>query len=203
HWELGYAYRFAGLLDESIKECERARQLDPEVKINSSALNSYLYAGDYDRFLESLPDRDDIAFIVFYRGFGNYYLKNWNSASADFDRAYELDRSLYTQIGKAMSFAIKGQQLEAVEMLRVTEKGIEQSGVGDAEGIYKVAQGFAVAGDRQSALRVLGRSIELGFFCYPYFMSDPLLETIRSEPEFARLMELARNRHEEFKNKFF
>src|SRR5438093_2496437 len=43
HWELGYAYRFGGLLEESIAECELARRLDPSVKLNSSALNSYLY----------------------------------------------------------------------------------------------------------------------------------------------------------------
>jgi DNA-binding winged helix-turn-helix (wHTH) protein/TolB-like protein len=42
HWELGYAYRFAGALNESVSECERARQLDPGVKLNSSALNTYL-----------------------------------------------------------------------------------------------------------------------------------------------------------------
>ncbi len=36
HWELGYAYRFAGMLDESVAECERARQLDPFVKFNGS-----------------------------------------------------------------------------------------------------------------------------------------------------------------------
>jgi tetratricopeptide (TPR) repeat protein len=39
HWELGYAYRFAGMLQESVSECERARQIDPGVKLNSSALN--------------------------------------------------------------------------------------------------------------------------------------------------------------------
>ena len=32
HWELGYAYRFAGMLEESVSECERARRLDPERK---------------------------------------------------------------------------------------------------------------------------------------------------------------------------
>jgi tetratricopeptide (TPR) repeat protein len=41
HWELGYAYRFAGMLKESVAECEKARQIDPLVKINSSAMNSY------------------------------------------------------------------------------------------------------------------------------------------------------------------
>jgi tetratricopeptide (TPR) repeat protein len=33
HWELSYAYRFAGMLKESVAECERARQLDPSVKL--------------------------------------------------------------------------------------------------------------------------------------------------------------------------
>jgi hypothetical protein len=42
HWELGYAYRFAVMLQESVAECEKARQNDPSVKINSSALNAYL-----------------------------------------------------------------------------------------------------------------------------------------------------------------
>jgi tetratricopeptide (TPR) repeat protein len=47
HWELGYAYRFGGMLEESVVECEKARQNNPQVKINSSALNSYLYLGEY------------------------------------------------------------------------------------------------------------------------------------------------------------
>jgi hypothetical protein len=140
---------------------------------------------------------------LFYRGFGNYYLKDLSRAAVNFDRAYEMERSLYSQTGKAISFLIKGKRLEALEMLRDTEQGIEETGVSDAEGIYKVAQGYALAGDRQSALRVLARSIELGFFCYPYFTSDPLLDNIRGEPEFARLMEAARGRHEEFKRKYF
>jgi len=45
HWELGYAYRFGGMLEESVVEYEKARQNNPQVKINSSALNSYLYLG--------------------------------------------------------------------------------------------------------------------------------------------------------------
>jgi hypothetical protein len=58
------------MLSESVSECERARQLDPGVKLNSSALNGYLYLGQYDRFLESLPKTNDVPLIVFYRGFG-------------------------------------------------------------------------------------------------------------------------------------
>src|SRR5262249_486270 len=74
-------------------------------------------------------------------------------------------------------------------------------GVADAEGIYKIAQAFAALNDRQTALRLLRRAVEGGFFCYPYFTNDPLLNNLRGEAEFARLMELARRRHEEFKRR--
>ncbi len=202
-WELGYAYRFAGLLEESIAECERARLLDPEVKMTSSAFNSYLYTGQYEKFIRSLPTRDDIAFVMFYRGFGNFYLNNREQAAADFDRAYDLKPDLYTQIGKALSYNIKGRKADALDLLHNTEQGIATSGVGDAEAIYKVAQGYAVLGDKESALRVLKQSIEQGFFCYSYFINDPLLENLRSAPEFASLMDLARARHEAFRRRFF
>ena len=66
-----------------------------------------------------------------------------------------------------------------------------------------MSQAYAVLGDKASALRLLRRSIEGGFFCYPYMVSDPLLETLRSDPAFQQLMELARQRHERFQSRFF
>ena len=47
------------MLRESVAECERARTLDPGVKLYSSALNAYLYLGQYDKFLKSLPEDSD------------------------------------------------------------------------------------------------------------------------------------------------
>jgi DNA-binding winged helix-turn-helix (wHTH) protein/TolB-like protein/Tfp pilus assembly protein PilF len=204
HWELGYAYRFAGMLEESVAECERALQLDPLVRgANGAVLNTYLYLGEYDKFLRSLPDVDDSSFIVFYRGFGEYYRKDWQSAAKDLDRAYELDPTLYAQIGKALSDSIAGKNVEGLEILRQMEQKIRQRGVGDPEGMYKIAQGYAVLGDKTSAVRVLRSSIENGFFPYPYFITDPLLNGIRREQEFPQLMNSARQRYEAFKRGFF
>jgi DNA-binding winged helix-turn-helix (wHTH) protein/TolB-like protein len=204
HWELGYAYRFAGMLKESVAECERARQLDPSVKLNSSALNGYLYLGQYDRFLESLPKTDDVPLIVFYRGFGEYYKKDWEQAEKNFDHAFELDRSVFqAEIGKALSFGIQGQTAEGAAILNALEKKINERGVMDPEAIYKVAQAYATLDDKTSALRVLYRSVENGFFPYPYLMSDPLLESLRNEAAFSTVMTTARARHEAFKNRFF
>lgn len=203
HWELGYAYRFAGMLEASVVECERARQLDPLVKANGSAFNTYLYLGQYDKFLRSLPDLNDSAFVVFYRGFGEYYQKNWEQAAKDLDRAFMLDSTLYTQIGKALSASIAHRDAEGLEILRSLETKIEERGVGDPEAMYKIAQAYTALGDKASALRTLRLSIENGFFCYPYFTTDPLLNGLRNEPEFATLLNMAHQRHEAFKNSFF
>src|SRR5215471_13100269 len=107
HWEMGYANRFGGRLKESVEQCERARQLDPGVKLTSSALNGYLYLGEYDKFLQSLPKDSDSALIQFYLGFGEYHRKNTREAMKYFDAAFELRPSLLqARVGKALSDGI-------------------------------------------------------------------------------------------------
>ena len=203
HWELAYAYRFAGMLKESVAECELARQIDPLVKANNgSACNTYLYLGQYEEFLGSLPDFPDSAFVLFYRGFGEYYQNRREQAIKDFDRAFDLDPSLYSEIGKAFSDSIAHRNKDGLEILRGLEKKIREYGVGDPEAMYKVAQAYAALGDKASALRVFEQSIENGFFCYPYFATDPLLNGLRNEFKFIRLLNMARERHEAFASKF-
>ncbi|MDQ2839913.1 MAG: tetratricopeptide repeat-containing serine/threonine-protein kinase [Acidobacteriota bacterium] len=202
HWELGYAYRFGGMLTESVLECERARQLDPEVKINSSALNSYLYLGEYDKFLDSLPANDS-SYLVFYRGFAEYYKRDFSEAARHFDRAYELTPSLLqAQVGEALRRGIAHQNERGLKLLRATEANIDASGVSDAEAMYKVAQAYAALGDKTSALHVLRRTIDGGFFCASYFDRDPLLDSLRGEHGFKALMNQARRRQEQFRQRF-
>ncbi|HXP39935.1 MAG TPA: protein kinase [Candidatus Acidoferrales bacterium] len=203
HWELGYAYRFGGMLEESVAECEKARQNNPQVKINSSAMNSYLYLGDYEKFLQSLPVNDSV-YILFYRGFGEYHVNHREQAAEDFDRAFKRDPSLLpATVGEALSHSIRHDNAGGLKLLGQTEIKIEERGVSDAEGIYKVAQAYAVLGDKASALHMLSHSIGGGFFCYPYFARDPLLQSLREEPQFKTLMHQALRRHEQFKTAFF
>jgi len=202
HWELGYVYRFAGVLDESISECERARAIDPQVKLRSSALNAYLYSGQYEKFLQTLPPDDQAAFVVFYRGLAHLYLKDNKAASADFERAFQLDPSLYTQIGKALGYSISGKRSEGLELLKTIEAKMKERGVSDAEAMYKIAQAYALLGDKPASLRMLAQSINGGFFCYPYIKDDPLLNSIRDQPDYAVLLETARKGHEEFRSRF-
>jgi TolB-like protein/Tfp pilus assembly protein PilF len=203
HWELGYAYRFGGMLHDAVTESERARMNNPTVKANSAAMNAYLYLGEYDEFLQSLPASNTV-YVIFYRGFGEYYLRHWADAARDFDHAYELDPTvLPADVGKALSYGVRGEHGKGLELLRATERRILDSGVSDAEGLYKVAQAYAVLGDKPAAILMFHRAIEGGFFPYTYFQTDPLLDNIRNEPEFDMLMREADERHEQFKKRFF
>lgn len=203
HWELGYAYRFAGALEESVAECEQTRRIDPSARANGSVLNAYLYLNQYDKFLGSLPEAGDSSFLLFYRGFGEYHQKNLPQASADFDRAYQIERTMYTQIGKALSDSIVHKESDGLALLHDLENKIQRREVGDPEGAYKIAEAYAILGDKASALRMLRYSIDHGFFAYPYFITDPLLDKIRNDPQFAPLMKIAQERHMAFKRKFF
>ena len=203
HWELGYAYRFAGMLKESVDECEKARQYNPQVKISSSAINGYLYLGEYEKFLRSLPANAS-AYILFYRGFGEYYLNQHEQAAKDFDDAFAKNSLLLpVDVGKAFSYSIARDNARGLKFLQQTEDKIEERGVSDPEGMYKVAQAYVALGDKPAALHMLRHSIGGGFFCYPYFVRDPLMQSLRSDSEFQELMQQALHRHEQFKSAFF
>ncbi len=197
HWELSYAYRYAGLLNESIEEGEHALQLDK--RMESHQFNSYLYTGQYEKFINSLPVRED-AYVLFYRGVGYYYQNDLNRAAAAFDRAFELNQSsVIPHIGKAMRLAMADKKREGLEILEAAENRIAKNIVGDGEIAYKFAQAYDALGERAHALAAFNRSIEQGFFCYPYFASDPLMKNIRGDAEFAAILEKARKRYEDFK----
>ncbi len=202
HWELGYAYRFGGMLRESALECEHARELDPDVKINTSALNTYLYLGEYEKFLTSLPANNS-SYILFYRGLGEYYEHQWSQAATYFDRAFDLDPSLLpAQVGKAIRFAIAHQSAAGLKLLSNTEARMNDKGVSDPEALYKIAQAYALLGNKSLALRTLQRSIEGGFFPYSYIVADPLLQSLHPDPQFISLLKEAQQRQHQFANRF-
>lgn len=102
----------------------------------------------------------------------------------------------------ALSYAISAKRSEGFELLEATEMKMKERGVTDAEAMYKIAQTYALLGDKPAALRTLSQSIKGGFFCYPYIKEDPLLNNIRDQREYAVLLETARKDHEEVRSRF-
>jgi DNA-binding winged helix-turn-helix (wHTH) protein/TolB-like protein len=203
HWELSYAYRFAGMLKQSIEEGERSRQLEAEIRSNNSVFNTYLYDGQYARFLENLPHNEE-AFVLFYRGLGSLYLEKSQAAVDYFNRAMQKDSSLFpARVGSAIALGMAGDRPAGLRLLADTEKSVREHGVRDPEGIYKLAQAYSLLDHREGAMRMFRQSVEGGFFCYPYFSNDKLLSKLASDRRFQAILEKARERHEAFRSRFF
>jgi len=199
HWWLTEAYLYGGMLPESIAEGERALQLDPLVNIGST-LNSYLYTGDYEKFLSTMPAGED-ARKYFYRGLCFLYIKDLPRAAGAFEHAYALDASLlHAKYGKAFLFAIHQQPAEGLRYLREVE---QESPTVDGEMLYKVAQAYALLGDRTSAFHALRGAIDHNFYCYACLIRDPLFESVRGETEYADLVKLEQKLHEAFRRRYF
>jgi DNA-binding winged helix-turn-helix (wHTH) protein/TolB-like protein/Flp pilus assembly protein TadD len=194
HWYLSEAYRYGGALEQSVEEGELALRLNPNVARNLT-FNTYLYMGLYRKFLDSLPPAEDNARTSFYRGLAYYYLRDSGRAMEEFDRAYALNSALsHARVGRALACVLRNQNDQGLSLMKDAERSVGN----DGEMSYKMAQAYAQLGDRQSALRLLRRAIELNFCPYSYFVSDPMLEPVRREPGYSEAMELAHQRQQAF-----
>src|SRR5205807_7830914 len=116
------------------------------------------------------------------------------------DRAHQIDASaLVSQLGDVLRLSIDGHTREGLDLLKSVESKLQKDPFGDGELSYKLAECYSLLGDKASALRLLKKSIDQGFFCYPYFTSDPLLDNIRGEAQYTSSIEAAHQRHQQFK----
>lgn len=197
HFWLSQIYRYAGLLDESLRAAERATGLDPQVA-RGSTHNTYLYAGRADDFLRTLPD-DGSARTMFYRGLGHLYQGATEEAVSAFDRAFEQDPDLlHARIGRAMRLGLTGEPQRGTAVLRA----MDTDGIADGEMLYKIAQAHALTGGHDTAFRLLGRAVDQDFFCAPYIERDTLLASLRDDPRYADVVQRARARMQAFREAY-
>ncbi len=89
------------------------------------------------------------------------------------------------------------------EGLDATHK-LEQANFADAETWYYTTVGFyALLGDRDGCIRTLRRTVDGGFFNYPFMLNDSYLDSMRADPEFQEILAIAKKKHLAFKMRFF
>jgi len=183
---LTHACRYCGLFEASLAAHRRAREFDPN--IHTTVTQTYFFSGDYQKSFDTSAD-----------AFG---------------------------FGSAVALAMLGRVPEAIALLRQKEKEIDwhlgrlhlislraclegnreetvraadelfAAGFSDPEGWYYLGRQMAYVGAPEHALRALARCVEEGCFYYPAYAADPWLDSLRAHPEFERILELARERHQ-------
>ncbi len=200
HFARGYLYRYTGLLEEAKRDIEKALDLDPKNPRFRSAGFTYVYLGEYRKAYEVFDlDRDGTLGIA-WKGMSLFLMGETGRAIEYLDRAAKMDPNGYIGMRHAgISAYIKGDAEEGLRIIRELEEANPFDS--DSEHWYLIGNAFGLMGDTASCLRALERAVEGGFFSYPCLVRDPQLDSVRGDERFERLLALAKEKHEAFRQK--
>ncbi len=176
HFTMSYVLRYAGLLEESARECDAAVAADPHNRDFRSCFATFAMLSRYDRA------RDFIRL----------------DAGSKWARSREV--GVLLREGKAQEVVPILRETDSRDAAILFGSGprserdqaaarieSEFSARRDPEPKYFIAGYLAAAGYREGALRLLRQAVEGNFITSPAMDSDPLFEGIRTAPEFAAI----------------
>jgi tetratricopeptide (TPR) repeat protein len=200
HYSLGYIYRYAGMKDESIQEMEKAVALDPKNSNFRSIVITYIAAGENEKALKSLKNYQESAFTLGEQGVVLFRQGKPEQAVEYFDRVIALEpEGLQALWVTAIKAYIEGN----IQIGLDAAQKFEQANLDDAEAWYHFAENYGLLGDREGCVRTLKRAVDGGYFNYPFMLTDFFFDSVRDYPEFQRVLEMAKAKHEAFKKRFF
>ncbi len=199
HFARGYAFRYVGMTNESVREMSIALALDSTDNTFRSAGISYIIAGDLDR-----------AERAFRVDEGSHYYDGWMGEifvrRGQVDDAIEvLDRvarddpdGLMGQWSIGIVSALTGNYEAGLAAARKWES----AHIVDAEGQYYNAGMYCLNKDADACIRVLRRAIDHGYFNVDNLLHDRFMETARDDPRFESMLSLAREKQAEFRGAY-
>jgi serine/threonine protein kinase/tetratricopeptide (TPR) repeat protein len=200
HYSLGYIYRFAGMLNEATQEMEKALTLDPMNPGFRSIIITYRFVGEYEKAFEMSKTFKESAFILGHTGFALLQQEKREKALEYFKRVIEMEpEGLMALWVTGIKATIEGRMEEGSK----AAQKFEHYNVADAEAWFHFAESYGLLGDKIGCVRALKRAVDGGFFNYPFMLTDSFLDSVRDDPEFQRILETAKAKHEAFKKRLF
>ncbi len=189
----GAVNRLDGNYEESLKAYEKLARLDPAARA-VAAYNSariYIYKREYDKAIEILdrgakvePNHPMIKIFrsacFYYQGKSDEAIELMSSVLKENPRMDGI-RPLFAEI-----LAGSGHPDEARAQLTPDAIALARS---DHDMAYWVGSTYAMLGEKDLAFKWIAKAIRLGNENKPYFETDINLDSLRSDPRFAELME--------------
>jgi len=181
---LVHACRYCGLLDASRAADEQARRIDK--LISTSVVHTYFMLGDYQQAHEMFADdpiTDALTLMMLGRD---------QEAVEKLQKAEDME-AVWRRWCDALRLLVEGHRAQGLAAAQT----ILPPGYRDPETLYYVARLLAHFGDPGTALALLARAVEEGFFCFSALARDPWLNTLRGDPAFTKILRHAEARHRE------
>jgi eukaryotic-like serine/threonine-protein kinase len=187
HFTMGYVDRYAGMLDDSMRECETALRLDPGNYFFRSCAWAFLYMGKMERAWE---------FVHLDTGseWANWVAPSILLRQGKMGEAREAVRKVLPtpRYHRDLLEAVVGIR-PPTELDRMAREATTLVAAGeDPETSYQQGAELAIAGKKDAALHLLRMAIEQNYCAYSALENDPALDKVRATPEFAELLKAAR-----------
>ena len=186
HWTLGYVQRYAGMLEESARQCETALNLAPGNYGFRSCAWAFMELGQFDRAYQ---------FIQLDAGseWANYATPSLLLREGRLPEAREAVKRMSNapHYHRDLMEAIVGLRPSS-ELDRMAHDA-ETSGPSDPDPELSYYQGsvFAYVGKKDAAFHMLKMAIEQNYCAYSNLLSDPLLRGLHSDRQFDELLTAA------------
>jgi DNA-binding winged helix-turn-helix (wHTH) protein/tetratricopeptide (TPR) repeat protein len=189
---LGTILAHVGLLDHAREMFERGRPFQPKKAVSSSIVQVYVWGQEYDLARQQIQlwqaESPGHKYQLYFAPFPAMMTGDWKEASRLIDEALRLvpnDPLIISLQG--LLHALMGNGEAAIEC--VTRACSSPKSFGHAHHTYhQIACTLALTGRRETAFEWLERSVSTGFACWPFFLKDPCLASLRSLPEFELLI---------------
>ncbi len=200
---LSFAYMIVGKVSRMAQLVERFVMVDPLNNMSHFML-SYLYVirGQFDIGLEQVIKAKSIGpkniIIIFHHALFLAYSKRFDEALVPIDECVEVEpEHMFTQLALLLKYAIQKDHKKVSEIAK--EEAHTATARRDAQYSYWIASIYSIANMKNEALEWFENSINLGFINYPFFSEhDTLLDNIRGEEKFNKLMIKVKHEWENF-----
>jgi serine/threonine protein kinase len=193
HFALSYVLRYAGLLDESARECDTALSLDRANYQLRSCSGVYAQLGQAERAMDFVHLDAGSEYAAMQTGtilLGQGKLAEARQAVKKASNSPLMGRDLIQACvdpPHSASCDAAAQKVEATALAGV-----------DVEPLYSVGALLAYCGQKDAALRSLRRAVEKNYCAYTALQKDPLLVSLRGTPEFSQLLSSAKDCQNKF-----
>jgi len=189
---LGSILAHIGLLDHSRAMFERGRPFQPRKAVSPSVVQVYVWSQEYDLARQQIQawrtESPSNKYALYFAPYPAMMTGDWKEASRLMEEALQLvpNEPLIISL-KGLLHALVGNRDAAIEC--VTRACSSPKSFGHSHHTYyQIACTLALTGRRETAFEWLERSVSTGFACWPYFLKDPSLASLRSIPEFELLI---------------
>jgi TolB-like protein/tetratricopeptide (TPR) repeat protein len=187
HFALSYVLRYAGLLEESARECDAALALDRSNFQVRSCSGVFVQLGDTQRAMEFVRLDAGSEYAAMQNAtmlLGQGKLAEARQAVQGASNSPLMGRDLIQSCVDPPHSAqcdAAAQKVEAAALAGV-----------DVEPRYSVGALLAYCGQKAAALRLLRKAVEQNYCAYTALQTDPLLVSLRGTPEFRELLSSAK-----------